>query len=105
MPNIHDDIPEELPEELTTPLFNGRGFRVVRIVSRGHSSPPGFWYQQSEHEWVLLLSGSAVIEYEGDAPAVRLGKGDHLNIPAGVKHRVARTDPGEPTVWLAVFHS
>ncbi|GAB1485907.1 hypothetical protein MASR2M79_09540 [Aminivibrio sp.] len=32
-------------------------FRVERIVSSGFSSPPSFWYDQGEDEWVVLLSG------------------------------------------------
>jgi cupin 2 domain-containing protein len=31
-----------------------------------------------------------------------LSSGDHLLIAAGVRHKVAWTDPDQPTVWLAV---
>lgn len=76
--------------------------RVERIVSRGHTSPDDFWYDQDEHEWVLVLSGRAVLRFEdGD---VALGPGEHVDIPAHVKHRVQWTSPGEDTVWLAVFY-
>ena len=43
-PNLFSNIPEHLPEELTTVFQKGRGIRIERIVSQGHSSPAGFWY-------------------------------------------------------------
>ncbi len=95
--------PSELPSELVEELCRGTGHcRVERIVSRGHSSPPGFWYDQSEDEWVAVLQGSAALEFEGQPPLF-LEAGDHVLIPARVRHRVARTAPHCDTVWLAVF--
>jgi cupin 2 domain-containing protein len=35
-------------------LLADRHIRIERIVSEGHASPEGFWYDQSEHEWVLV---------------------------------------------------
>jgi hypothetical protein len=32
---------------------------VERIVSLGQVSPPGFWYDQAEGEWVLVLASAA----------------------------------------------
>jgi len=94
-------------------------FRIERIVSRGHASPPGFWYDQPEHEWVMVLGGRAVLEVvereDGGAGAgegagggetirrVEMGAGDHLVLPAHRRHRVAWTDPDGETTWLAVF--
>ena len=101
--SLLDEMPGHLPEELKEVLLSRPGVRIERIVSTGHASPPGFWYDQEESEWVLLLAGSAVLEIEGSDP-VELAPGDSLEIPAGVRHRVARTDPRRPTVWLAVFH-
>ncbi|TVR75579.1 MAG: cupin, partial [Marinilabiliales bacterium] len=39
-----------------------------------------------------------------DGSVAHLSKGDHINIPAHCKHRVSRTDPGQLTIWLAVFY-
>jgi cupin 2 domain-containing protein len=78
--------------------------RIERIVSRGHRSPSGFWYDQEESEWVIVLSGSARLLFEGDDTAVVLGPGSYVNIPAHVRHRVEWTDPDQETVWLAVFY-
>jgi cupin 2 domain-containing protein len=100
--NLFTAIPENLPQELTTVLQAGEGVRIERIVSEGHSSPPGFWYDQQDHEWVLVLKGGARIQFEGST--VEMGPGDSLNIPARTKHRVAWTTPDEPTIWLAVHY-
>lgn len=103
--SLFAEIPAALPEELIQPLFTGkRGFRVERIVSHGQASPPDFWYEQAEHEWVLLVSGSACLEYEQPPGEQRLLAGDHVLIPAGRRHRVKWTQADTDTVWLAVFY-
>ena len=101
--NQFEGIPPSWPEERTEVLLDGPGVRVERIVSRGHASPPGFWYDQAEDEWVLLLAGAARLLFEGDDGPIALRPGDHLNIPAHRRHRVEWTDPDHETVWLAVF--
>ena len=100
--NLFADLPAELPAELTEMLAAGPGVRVERIVSRGHASPPGFWYDQAEDEWVLVVRGAARLCFEDGA--VELRPGDHLTIPAGRRHRVEWTSPDEPTIWVAVFY-
>jgi cupin 2 domain-containing protein len=93
---------------LFTQLATARGVRFERIVSTGQSSPDGFWYDQEEDEFVLVLQGGACLHIAGDEGGPmqerRLGPGDWLLIPAHVRHRVAWTDPARPTVWLAVFN-
>ena len=76
--------------------------RVERIVSHGHASPPGFWYDQAWDEWVMLVTGSAAVLIDGEATARELCVGDWLLLPARCRHRVEWTDPRGPTVWLAV---
>ena len=100
--NLLYNLPQNLPEELTTVLQEGNGVRIERIVSTGHRSPDGFWYDQSEHEWVVVLTGAAKIAFEDRV--VELPAGYSINIPAHQKHRVVWTSPNEPTVWLAVFY-
>jgi cupin 2 domain-containing protein len=75
--------------------------RIERIVSNGHASPDGFWYDQNEHEWILLLEGEAGIEL-ADGEQVDLRRGDALNLPAHTRHRVTFTS--RPAIWLAVFY-
>ncbi len=100
MSNLYADIPGELPAELVEVLARGNGVRIERIVSRGHVSPDGFWYNQDDVEWVVLLTGAARLRFEDRE--VELGTGDYLHIPAHRRHRVEWTSPDEPTVWLAV---
>ena len=90
-------------EERITVLQRGEGWRLERIHSCQASSPEGFWYDQSEHEWVLLLQGSALLHLEGEPTPRNLSRGDQLLIPAGRRHRVEATDPAPGTIWLALF--
>jgi cupin 2 domain-containing protein len=101
--NLKAGIPAARPDELFTPLTSGAGVRIERIVSRGQVSPPGFWYDQPEHEFVLLLEGEARLLVEGE-PELNLGPGDWLELPAHTRHRVTFTAPDRDTVWLAVFY-
>lgn len=94
-------IPNQLPEELCQTLLSNPGLRIERIVSKGHSSPKGFWYDQDQDEWVLVLQGQAKLNFI-DTEAVELKTGDYLLIPAHCKHRVDWTTPDEETVWLAI---
>lgn len=103
--NLLTTVPFELPEELSETLAARPTLRVERIVSRGHRSPPGFWYDQDEDEWVLLLSGKARLQFADDQSSMELRAGDFLEIPAHRQHRVDWTDPRQDTVWLAIFHS
>ena len=103
MLNIYEQIPEELRDELFEEIASGGGsFKLERIVSKGHSTPEGKWCDQDENEWVILLKGSAAILIEGEAGEVVLKPGDHLQIPAHLKHRVQWTDTKIETVWIAL---
>jgi len=102
--NLFAGIPGDLPEELAEPVLATASLRIERIVSLGHASPPGFWYDQETHEWVLLLQGAARLSFEGQDQAVEMKPGDFRNIPAHQRHRVEWTDPGIPTVWLAIHY-
>lgn len=100
--NLFENIPQSAPQEIVTKLLSSKNACVERIVSFGQGSPDGFWYDQPEHEWVLLLEGSAQLRFEDRL--VDLSAGDYLNIPAGCRHRVEKTDQNGRTVWLAVFY-
>ena len=99
--NLFADLPQHLPEELTETITASQYVRIERIVSTGQSSPPGFWYDQPEHEWIVVLRGNAVLEFEGKTQQLQVG--DHVLILPRQKHRVTSTSQHEPTVWLAVF--
>src|SRR3979490_2292301 len=100
--NLFADLPGHLPGELLTTLLDDANVRIERIVSHGHASPQGFWYDQEQHEWVVVLKGAARLRFEDGT--VEMKPGDCLNIPAHQKHRVEWTTPDEPTIWLAVFY-
>jgi cupin 2 domain-containing protein len=100
--NLFTDIPTKVPAELCTTLLTAPGVRIERIVSRGQASPEGFWYDQTQDEWVVVLKGAARLRFEDGE--LELTPGDFVNIPAGKRHRVEWTMPDEPTVWLAVFY-
>ncbi len=81
----------------------GPGARIERIVSWGQASPPGYWYDQAEGEWVVLLSGAARLRLQDPDEEIALAPGDWLWIAAHRRHRVEWTAPDVASVWLAVF--
>lgn len=101
--NLFDDLPPsfETAERFDT-LHAAPGVRIERIVSTGQSSPPGFWYEQAEAEWVAVLQGSATLRFADEATARTLRPGDWLHIAPRRRHRVDATDMLGPTVWLAL---
>ena len=103
MKNFLEDLPVSLEYEVFEDVLTSDNVRIERILSNGQTSPDEGWYDQSEHEWVLVLEGAGQIEYE-DGSNVSLKKGDYLYIPAHKKHRVSWTDPEQITVWLAIFY-
>lgn len=100
--NLFADIPPHLPDELFATLLEAANVRIKRIVSHGHTSPEGFWYDQDQHEWVVVLKGAARLKFEDGEIEIR--PGDFINIPAHCKHRIEWTTPDEPTIWLAIHY-
>lgn len=101
--NLFDRLPAgtQQAERIDT-LCARPGVRIERIVSTGQSSPPGFWYDQPDDEWVALLSGAATLRFaDEDAPRI-LRPGDWIFILAHRRHRVDQTDADVASVWLAV---
>lgn len=102
MANIFSEIGENHSAgELITEVMSANGVRIERIISNGEVSPENFWYDQSENEWVIVLEGKGIIEFDDGERAV-LETGDYINIKAHKKHRVTFTS--SPTIWLAVFY-
>ncbi|HEY3908651.1 MAG TPA: cupin [Stellaceae bacterium] len=102
--NLVDSLPDACAGETIDALLSRPGLRIERIVSRGQASPPGFWYDQDEGEWVLLLAGAARLRFADEPEARLLRPGDWLDIAPHRRHRVDWTDAAEPTVWLAIFY-
>jgi cupin 2 domain-containing protein len=102
--NLLSPLPDASAAECVDKLMTRPGLRVERIVSLGQSSPPGFWYDQAEAEWVLLLAGAARLRFADESEARLLYPGDWLDIAPRRRHRIDWTDPGVSTVWLAVIY-
>ena len=103
--NLFADIPGDLAQEQVTKLLAAPHVTIERIVSCGQASPAGFWYDQAQSEWVILLAGAARLRFEGEAVEHTLRSGDFFHIPAHIRHRVEWTDDSQPTIWLAVHFS
>lgn len=90
--------PHDAPDhgELTEAVARIGGVAVEQILSGRLDSPRD--YNQPHDEWVIVLSGRAVLEVEGK-PNV-LVSGNWMFLPAGVHHRLVETEAG--TSWLAL---
>lgn len=103
--NLLRHLPQPGAEEHFSNLLARPGIKIERIVSHGHASPSGFWYDQPGGEWVLVLAGRAGLRFADEAEVRILGPGDWVDIPPHRRHRVEWTDPDLPTVWLAVHYA
>ncbi|MBE0662281.1 MAG: cupin domain-containing protein [Bacteroidales bacterium] len=88
-------------KEMFEILLSGNNFKVERIVSTGHITPEGKWYDQQLDEWVLLIQGQARLEFDNNE-IIELIPGDYLMIPAHTRHRVAFTSTEPKCIWLAI---
>lgn len=98
--NLYERPTHESAEEIVTILAEHQNVRIERIVSTGQTSG---WYDQDQYEFVLLLEGTARLEFAGDE-ILTLRNGDSLVIPPHQKHRVAYTSNEPPCIWLCVFY-
>lgn len=99
--NLLSNLPEPGLDEDFATILERPGIRIERIVSHGHATPVDQPFEQYWDEWVLLTHGAARL-WLADVGELELGPGDHLLIPAGMRHRVTWTRPDGPTIWLAV---
>lgn len=102
--SVFAPVAAHITGEVSETLLETPAFRLERIVSRGHVTPPGQWLDQDMAEWVVLLSGRARLAFEGDPEPLALDPGRYVLIPPGRRHRVEATDPREPSVWLAIHY-
>ena len=123
--NIFAKIPKKLSRELFNTILSKKNIKIERIISKNNITPKGKWYNQDKNEFVILLKGSAELlffpdkKYPNDTKQeilhnvtkqeilhkghkIKMKKGDYINIPAHIKHRVDKT--GKKTIWLAVFY-
>lgn len=90
-------------EERMEVILETPHWRLERIHSCAASSPPGFWYNQAEAEWVCLLQGQASLQFADEEAPRQLQTGDSLLISPHRRHRLLATDPHPGTIWLALF--
>ena len=89
-------------EEYCEIIWQNDHLRLERIISCGHVSPIGFWYEQTEDEWVFVLQGEGEIEW-ADGTKTLLKSGEYILIPAQKRHRVSYTTKTPECIWLALF--
>lgn len=100
--NLFENIKIDKKAEQFISLFENKNIKIEKIVSNGQISAKDFWYEQEENEFVLLLDGYAIIEFEDEQ--IELNKGDFINIKSYKKHRVKYTCEEKPTIWLAIYY-
>ena len=100
--NLFEGFDAKAPDERFDALLTRPDLRIERIVSTGQAGAEGHWYDQPQTEWVVLLSGSAVLRFEDEAEPRVLRPGDWMTIAPRRRHRVEATDAQTPSVWLAV---
>lgn len=102
--NLFKNTPRDQGPEIFETLLETGCFRLERIISDGQATPPGEWYDQDLDEWVVLLTGSAGIVFEGDYRIYSLKPGNYFHIPAHQRHRVEWTAKNRQTIWLALHY-
>jgi cupin 2 domain-containing protein len=102
MKNLFASLEVSKDRESFETLHESSGVLIERIVSLGHASPEGFWYDQAKAEFVVLIQGQARLRFEDEDTAHELIAGDSVYIAAHRRHRVEWTTPDSPSIWLAV---
>ncbi len=95
-----------LPQEGFEQKFQiqeGDNWRLELIVSNAAMSQKGFWYDQEENEWILILQGSALLRLRDPDGTLDMSVGDHLLLPSRRLHRIERTNSAPGTIWLSLL--
>ncbi len=93
---LHDPSSAPADGERVEPLVRVRNLAVEQILSGRLPAPVD--YRQDQDEWVVVLSGSAVLDVDGER--LELGPGDWVLLESGTPHRLESTE--RETSWLAV---
>ena len=83
-------------------LQQGGNWRLELIVSCAFKNEDEFWFDQKEHEWLLLIRGEANLSIETLENRIDLKVGDHLYLSPHKLHRINRTDGFPGTIWLTL---
>jgi len=101
--NIFKNLPESVQKEIFEVIIENKNVRLERIISCGHETPPGEWYDQDSDEWVFLLQGGAGLRFKDEKHIRTMKPGDYIHVPARKQHRVEWTDLTQKTIWLALY--
>ena len=92
---------EKLPgieeEEIVDILKENEDVKIERIISTGQVSD---WMVQEKREYVLLIQGNAVIEFNDKT--VEMKSGATIFIEKRKRHRVAYTSENPCCIWFCV---
>ena len=102
--NIFSNIPKSLSDELFKELVSSENCKIERIISKGHKTEEGKWYNQDKNEFVIILKGNAELLFKENNKTIKMKEGDYINIPPRTKHRVTKTDPNKETIWLTIHY-
>ena len=91
--------PSDSGSEQFFPLVTTPMVTLEKIESYGCITQEGYWYDQEDTEWVMLVAGSATLTFESGG-SLSLGAGDYVTLPPHCKHRVDWCS--EDAIWLAL---
>ena len=92
-----EKLPEIEEKEIVDILKENEDVKIERIISTGQGSD---WMVQEKREYVLLIQGNAVIEFNDKT--VEMKSGDTLFIEKRERHRVAYTGENPYCIWFCV---
>jgi quercetin dioxygenase-like cupin family protein len=85
-------------------LFENKNVKIDRVRARGQITPPGEFAPEPSYEFILLLEGQLVLEYDGEPEKRDLRPGDYAIKSPNQKTRADYTAEDEETVYLKVSY-
>ena len=92
-----EKLPDIKEDEIVDILKENENVRIERIISTGQVS---YWMIQERKEYVVLLQGNAIIEFNDKK--VEMKAGDTLFIEKMERHRVTYTSENPCCIWFCI---
>jgi cupin 2 barrel domain protein len=92
-----EKLPSIKEDEIINILKENENVRIERIISTGQVSD---WMIQENKEYVLLIQGIAIIEFNDKK--VEMKAGDTLFIEKLERHRVSYTSENPCCIWFCI---
>ncbi|MBZ9770997.1 hypothetical protein [Mesorhizobium sp. CO1-1-8] len=89
-------------------LFENNIVKIDRITVRGQITPAGVFPDEPSNEFVQLIQGHMVLEYQtadGENKKMSLRAGDYAMKAPTERTRADFTSPDEDTVYLKISHT